>query len=75
MAKQKSIGVHMRLPADVVAKLDSLATSTHGSRADVVKLLVRQAEVDYRLERVWTVKLVGESERVRDPEKDVTSGG
>ena len=43
--KVETVGVHMRLPVEVVARLDELADSTAGSRGDVVRLLVQQAEV------------------------------
>jgi len=38
-------GVHMRLPVDVIERLDELAMSTHGSRGTVVMDLVSRAEV------------------------------
>ena len=38
-------GVHMRLPGDVIERLDELAMSTSGSRGTVVMDLVRRAEV------------------------------
>lgn len=43
--KTESVLVGMRLPVEVVEKLDALADSTAGSRGDVVRLLVQQAEV------------------------------
>lgn len=41
----ETVGVHMRLPVDVVARLDELAMSTNGSRGTVVMDLVSRAEV------------------------------
>lgn len=41
----ESVLIGMRLPVEVVQRLDELATSTRGSRGDVVTRLVCQAEV------------------------------
>jgi len=55
--KVETVGVHMRLPVEVVARLDGLAESTAGSRGDVVRLLVQQAEVRRVVKSVPTVTL------------------
>ena len=55
--KEESVGVHMRLPVSVVARLDELASSTSASRGDVVKLLVAQARVEHLQRPVTTVTL------------------
>ena len=44
-AKKDNIGVYVRLPRDVVEKLDELAVTTRGSRSAVVKLLVSSADI------------------------------
>jgi hypothetical protein len=45
------------LPVEVVARLDGLAESTAGSRGDVVRLLVQQAEVRRVVKSVPTITL------------------
>lgn len=46
MAKPRpSVGVHMRLPREVVVRLDALATATNTTRGEVVQELVRRASV------------------------------
>lgn len=55
--KVETVGVHMRLPVEVVARLDELAESTAGSRGDVVRLLVQQAEVRRVVKSVPTITL------------------
>ena len=55
--KVETVGVHMRLPVEVVARLDGLAESMAGSRGDVVRLLVQQAEVRHVVKSVPTVTL------------------
>lgn len=55
--KRASVGVHMRLPAEVVARLDELVASTSGSRGDVVKLLVTQAQLEHVLQSATVVAL------------------
>lgn len=55
--REASVGVHMRLPAEVVARLDELAASTSGSRGDVVKLLVTQAQLEHVLQSATVVAL------------------
>lgn len=55
--KVETVGVHMRLPVEVVARLDGLAESMAGSRGDVVRLLVQQAEVRRVVKSVPTVTL------------------
>lgn len=55
--KVETVGIHMRLPVSVVARLDKLAEDTSGSRGDVVRLLVQQAEVQRVLRSVPTITL------------------
>lgn len=55
--KIETVGIHMRLPVSVVARLDKLAEDTSGSRGDVVRLLVQQAEVRRVVKSVPTVTL------------------
>ena len=55
--KVETVGVHMRLPVEVVARLDELAESMAGSRGDVVRLLVQQAEVRRVVKSVPTITL------------------
>lgn len=55
--KTETVGIHMRLPVAVVARLDKLAEDTSGSRGDVVRLLVQQAEVRRVVKSVPTVTL------------------
>lgn len=55
--KIETVGIHMRLPVAVVARLDKLAEDTSGSRGDVVRLLVQQAEVRRVVKSVPTVTL------------------
>lgn len=43
--KRDTVFVGMRLPVDIVTRLDELAKSTNGSRRAVVIDLVRRAEV------------------------------
>jgi predicted transcriptional regulator len=56
-SKVATVGIHMRLPVSVVARLDKLAEDTSGSRGDVVRLLVQQAEVQRVLKSVPTITL------------------
>ncbi len=44
-SKSESVLIGMRLPVDVVARLDELAMSINGSRGTVVMDLVSRAEV------------------------------
>lgn len=67
-AKEESVGVHMRLPVSVVARLDELARRASGSRGDVVKLLVAQAQVEHVQRSVVTVTLPEVSERLATDE-------
>jgi hypothetical protein len=55
--KIETVGIHMRLPVSVVARLDKLAEDTSGSRGDVVRLLVQQAEVRRVVKSVPTITL------------------
>lgn len=55
--KVETVGIHMRLPVSVVARLDKLAEDTSGSRGDVVRLLVQQAEVRRVVKSVPTITL------------------
>jgi len=54
----------MRLPVEVVARLDELATNTSGSRGEVVEVLLRQAQVEHLQRPVVTVTLPEVSEAV-----------
>lgn len=62
--KVETVGVHMRLPVEVVARLDELATNTSGSRGEVVEVLLRQAQVEHLQRPVVTVTLPEVSEAV-----------
>jgi predicted transcriptional regulator len=56
--------VSIRLPGEVVARLDELATNTSGSRGEVVEVLLRQAQVEHLQRPVVTVTLPEVSEAV-----------
>ncbi len=60
--------VSIRLPGEVVARLDELAASTSGSRGEVIEMLLRQAQVEHVQRSVVTVTLPELSERLATDE-------